>query len=102
MKTLKQLIIQLQNPFHLYLLPVGQSFTSIFLDAPEIITGLTHKNATFPFRTWIKANESFETPQVFTIVYNKHPEWFVEDINGNPISLIIDESDKYTSCFCTG
>ncbi|MBU3113315.1 glycoside hydrolase family 36 protein [Clostridium lacusfryxellense] len=197
--------------------------TSVFWDAPEIITGLTHKNATFPFRTWIKTNESFETPQVFTMVYNnhkkveevlntsvpdfvrkhmgirlsrlqekptfvyntwvpfgkdineklimdlakaasdagmkefviddgwqdsygdwgidktkfpnglkpvfdyikslgmkpglwvsigtaapdskvynQHPEWFVEDINGKPISLIIDESDKYTACFCTG
>ena len=32
--------------------------------------GLTHKNAPFPFRKWIEKGESFETPQVFTMVYN--------------------------------
>jgi alpha-galactosidase len=46
--------------------------TSVFWEAPEICSGLTHKNARFPFRKWIKPNESFETPQVFTMVYNNH------------------------------
>jgi alpha-galactosidase len=31
---------------------------------------MTHKNAAFPFRKWIQKGESFETPQVFTMVYN--------------------------------
>jgi alpha-galactosidase len=44
--------------------------TSVFWDEPEIRVGLTHKNAPFPFRKWIGKNESFETPQVFTMVYN--------------------------------
>lgn len=44
--------------------------TSAFWDADEICTGLTHKNARYPFRKWIKPQESFETPQVFTMVYN--------------------------------
>lgn len=48
--------------------------TSVFWDAPEITSGLTHKNARFPFRKWIKPAESFETPQVFTMVYNNHKE----------------------------
>lgn len=50
--------------------------TAVFWDAAEITTGLTHKNARFPFRKWIQPGESFETPQVFTIVYNnqKDPE----------------------------
>lgn len=50
--------------------------TSAFWDADEICTGLTHKNARYPFRKWIKPQESFETPQVFTMVYNnqKTPE----------------------------
>lgn len=50
--------------------------TSLFWDAAEITTGLTHKNARFPFRKWIQPGESFETPQVFTMVYNnqKDPE----------------------------
>jgi alpha-galactosidase len=50
--------------------------TSVFWDAPEICTGLTHKNARYPFRQWIQPGESFETPQVFTMVYNncKDPE----------------------------
>ncbi len=50
--------------------------TSVFRDAPEICSGLTHKDARFPFRKWIEAGELFETPQVFTMVYNnqKDPE----------------------------
>jgi len=50
--------------------------TSVFWEAPEICSGLTHKNARFPFRKWISPQESFETPQVFTMVYNnlKDPE----------------------------
>ncbi|HAQ19262.1 MAG TPA: alpha-galactosidase [Prolixibacteraceae bacterium] len=50
--------------------------TALFWDGAEITTGLTHKDARFPFRKWIKPQESFETPQVFTMVYNnrKNPE----------------------------
>ena len=48
--------------------------TSVFWEAPEICCGLTHKDARFPFRRWIKPNESFETPQVFTMVYNNHKD----------------------------
>ncbi len=44
--------------------------TSVFWEAQEICIGLTHKNALFPFRKWIEKGESFETPQVFTMVYN--------------------------------
>ena len=44
--------------------------TSVFYEAQDICTGLTHKNAPFPFRKWIEPGESFETPQVFTMVYN--------------------------------
>jgi alpha-galactosidase len=44
--------------------------TSVFWGAREIVCGLTHKDARFPFRKWIKPAESFETPQVFTMVYN--------------------------------
>jgi alpha-galactosidase len=32
--------------------------------------GLTHKNSLFPFRKWIVKGESFETPKVFSMVYN--------------------------------
>lgn len=44
--------------------------TAVFWDAPEISAGMTHKEARFPFRKWITAGESFETPRVFTMVYN--------------------------------
>jgi alpha-galactosidase len=44
--------------------------TSVFYEAQDICVGLTHKNSPFPFRKWIKKGESFETPQVFTMVYN--------------------------------
>jgi alpha-galactosidase len=45
--------------------------TSVFYEEQNICLGLTHKNSLFPFRKWIKSGESFETPQVFTMVYNK-------------------------------
>ena len=48
--------------------------TSVFWDEPVILSGLTHKDARFPFRKWLKADESFETPQVFTMVYNNHKD----------------------------
>lgn len=48
--------------------------TSVFWGARDIRTGLTHKDARFPFRKWIGPNEMFETPQVFTMVYNNHLE----------------------------
>lgn len=44
--------------------------TSVFWKAPDICIGLTHKSDPFPFRKWIEKGESFETPQVFTMVYN--------------------------------
>ncbi len=44
--------------------------TSVFYEAQDICVGLTHKNSLFPFRRWIEKGESFETPQVFTMVYN--------------------------------
>jgi alpha-galactosidase len=48
--------------------------TSVFWGAAEITSGLTHKNARYPFRKWIKPGEDFETPQVFTMVYNNQKD----------------------------
>jgi alpha-galactosidase len=48
--------------------------TSVFWEAPEICAGLTHKDARFPFRKWLKSGESFETPAVFTMVYNTYKD----------------------------
>ncbi|MFD2934751.1 glycoside hydrolase family 36 protein [Spirosoma flavum] len=48
--------------------------TSVFWDEPAILSGLTHKDARFPFRKYIPAGESFTTPQVFTMVYNNHKD----------------------------
>jgi len=45
--------------------------TAIFWEEPEMCIGLTHKEAKYPFRKWIKANEGFETPYVFSMVYNE-------------------------------
>ena len=44
--------------------------TSVFWEANDLCVGLTHKNSLYPFRKWIEKGESFETPQVFTMVYN--------------------------------
>jgi alpha-galactosidase len=35
-------------------------------------------------------------------VYKAHPEWFVKDAEGRPISLVIADTGKYTACFGTG
>ena len=35
-------------------------------------------------------------------IYAQHPEFFIKDKNGKPISLVIDDPDKYTACFGTG
>ena len=35
-------------------------------------------------------------------IFKQHPEWFVKDKNGKPISLVIDDPDKFTACFSTG
>ena len=53
--------------------------TSVFWEAQDICVGLTHKNAFFPFRKWINKGDSFETPQVFTMVYNnqKTPDYIL-------------------------
>lgn len=48
--------------------------TSVFWNAQDLCTGLTHKDARFPFRKWIKTGESFETPKVFTMVYNNQKD----------------------------
>ena len=48
--------------------------TSVFWDEPAIVSGLTHKDARFPFRKHLAKGESFETPQVFTMVYNNHKD----------------------------
>ncbi|MEP6750431.1 MAG: glycoside hydrolase family 36 protein, partial [Bacteroidota bacterium] len=46
--------------------------TSVFWNGETICSGLTHKDARYPFRKYISAGESFTTPQVFTMLYNNH------------------------------
>ncbi len=48
--------------------------TSVFWQEPTICSGLTPKNARYPFRKYIAKGESFATPQVFTIVYNNQKD----------------------------
>lgn len=48
--------------------------TSVCWDEPTILSGLTHKDARYPFRKYIAARDSFTTPPVFTIVYNHHKD----------------------------
>ena len=48
--------------------------TSVFWEGTNVCSGLTHKDARYPFRKYIKPGESFETPQVFTLVYNNHKD----------------------------
>ena len=44
--------------------------TSVFWNGETICSGLTHKDARYPFRKYLHKGETFTTPQVFTMVYN--------------------------------
>ncbi|HEX8378441.1 MAG TPA: alpha-galactosidase [Pedobacter sp.] len=46
--------------------------TALFWNERGISAGLTHKDGRYPFRKWLKPGDSFETPQIFTMVYNNH------------------------------
>lgn len=48
--------------------------TSVFWNEEAIVSGLTHKDARYPFRKYIQPGEAFTTPQVFTMVYNNHKD----------------------------
>jgi alpha-galactosidase len=48
--------------------------TSVFWEGLNICTGLTHKDARYPFRKYISPGDSFTTPEVFTMVYNNHKD----------------------------
>jgi alpha-galactosidase len=48
--------------------------SSVFWQERTICSGLTHKDARFPFRKYLQKGESFTTPQVFTMVYDKHKD----------------------------
>ncbi|MEO6330468.1 MAG: glycoside hydrolase family 36 protein [Ginsengibacter sp.] len=48
--------------------------SAVFWQEPTIFSGLTHKDALYPFRKYLKTGEIFTTPQVFTMVYNNHKD----------------------------
>lgn len=48
--------------------------TAVFWNERTITTGLTHKDARFPFKKYIDPNEVFTTPQVFTMVYHNYKD----------------------------
>ena len=48
--------------------------TAVFWEELAISSGLTHKNAVYPFRKYLQPSEVFVTPQVFTMVYNNHKD----------------------------
>lgn len=47
---------------------------TVFWDSPEVTAGLTYPDDRFPFRKWLSAGESWETPPVFTMVYNDYAD----------------------------
>ncbi len=48
--------------------------TSAFWNEESLCSGLTHSDARYPFRKFINKDESFTSPQVFTIIYNDHKD----------------------------
>ncbi len=53
--------------------------TSFLLDGKSFTTGLTHPDQDFGFRKWLKSGEQWESPWVFTALYNKtnDPQWVI-------------------------
>ncbi len=53
--------------------------TTFRLDGKSITAGLTYPNQQFAFRKWIKAGEQWESPWVFTALYNNtnDPQWVI-------------------------
>lgn len=48
--------------------------TEVLWEGLNICSGLTHKEARYPFRKYIEPGKVFTTPQVFTMVYNQHKD----------------------------
>jgi alpha-galactosidase len=48
--------------------------TAVFWGEQAITSGLTHATARFPFRKWLRPGETYVTPEVFTMVYNRHKD----------------------------
>lgn len=53
--------------------------TTFLLDGKSITTGLTHPDQEFSFRKWLREGEKWESPWVFTVLYNKtnDPQWVI-------------------------
>ncbi len=51
--------------------------TTFLLDGKSVTTGLTHPDQEFGFRKWLKTGEKWESPWVFTALYNQtnDPQW---------------------------
>lgn len=74
--------------------------TSLFWESAEITSGLTNKEARYPFRKWVKPGEAFETPQVFTMVYNEQKDashvlnTFIPDFIRKHMGIRLSSLDK--------
>lgn len=44
--------------------------TTVFADGVTMTAGLTHPEHNYPFRRWLKKGQSWESPAMFTAVYN--------------------------------
>lgn len=42
---------------------------AFYHDAPDFCAGLTHPDQAYPFRKWLKPNESYTSPEVFLLLY---------------------------------
>jgi alpha-galactosidase len=47
---------------------------------------------------WVSVGSAASTSKV----YKAHPEWFVQDINGAPFNLHVQDTTMFTACFSTG
>ncbi len=53
--------------------------TTFLQDGKSFTVGLTHPDQEFGFRKWLKVGEQWESPWVFTAIYNKtnDPQWVI-------------------------
>jgi len=74
--------------------------TACFEDGKSVSAGFTHRNQEFPFRKWVEKGQSFTTPFVFTVLYDRQddPAWAlnvtVPDLVRRHINIRVNELKK--------
>lgn len=83
-------LVMVHNPTSMSGLVIGNEApgvlkqTAVFNQGSTVQSGLTSANTVYPFRKWLKAGETWESPKVFTGIYhNRVDPWSVLNTDVN-------------------